>query len=142
MIVINPIMGGGLSLAKLAAATATPEDVLAGKKFYSGSKELQIGTLVPASYKSGSVTIPLHGYTTAVTVGFTPDFVIGINKDSTMNNSFFLGGSTFPTFGRVGGYCYTYGGTITSTGFELWAGSSSSFVSTLQSYDYHCFKFT
>lgn len=37
---------GGLSGGKLALANATPGDVIAGKTFYSGNKELKTGTLV------------------------------------------------------------------------------------------------
>ena len=45
MIVVNPIMGGGLSNAKLALADAVAANVLSGKKFYSGDKTLKTGTL-------------------------------------------------------------------------------------------------
>ena len=45
MIVVNPIMGGGLSNAKLALADAVAANVLSGKKFYSGDKVLKTGTL-------------------------------------------------------------------------------------------------
>lgn len=56
--------GGGLSDGKLELATAAPEDVLSGKMFYSGNKNLKIGTMYnrgswEATVKLGnSVTIP------------------------------------------------------------------------------------
>lgn len=37
--------GGGLSTSKLALATATEDNVLAGNKFYAGSKTIKEGTL-------------------------------------------------------------------------------------------------
>ena len=37
--------GGGLGSTKLAATTATAEDVLSGKTFYSGNKTLKTGTM-------------------------------------------------------------------------------------------------
>lgn len=42
---VNFKSGGGLSNSKLAEATASESDVLSGKTFYSGSKELKTGTL-------------------------------------------------------------------------------------------------
>lgn len=59
MIVVNPIMGGGLSNAKLALADAVAANVLSGKKFYSGDKVLKTGALslaataTPADVVSG-----------------------------------------------------------------------------------------
>lgn len=38
--------GGGLSSGKLAQATAAESDVLSGKKFYAGNKNLKTGTMV------------------------------------------------------------------------------------------------
>ena len=44
----------GLSISKLKSATATPADVISGKTFYSGNKELKIGnkskTQIVAAY--------------------------------------------------------------------------------------------
>ena len=40
-----PYTPGGLSNSKLKMANATPEDVLSGKKFYSGDKTLKTGNL-------------------------------------------------------------------------------------------------
>lgn len=39
--------GGGLSLTKLALATADTGDVISGKKFYSGDKSLKTGEILP-----------------------------------------------------------------------------------------------
>ena len=44
---INFNGGGGLSLTKLALATADTGDVIAGKKFYSGDKSLKTGSILP-----------------------------------------------------------------------------------------------
>ena len=89
MIVINPIMGGGLSLAKLQAATAAPEDVLAGKKFYSGSKELQVGIRAGTLAVHGSAVSSKNTESTSIELGFVPDFVLvqnqySSNKDATL----------------------------------------------------------
>ncbi len=43
--------GGGLSGGKLALANATPEDVLAGKTFYSGDKTLKTGLIPEYGYE-------------------------------------------------------------------------------------------
>lgn len=54
---INFNGGGGLSLTKLALATADTGDVIAGKKFYSGDKSLKIGAILPRNTvgKNGAV---------------------------------------------------------------------------------------
>ena len=44
---INFNGGGGLSLTKLALATADTGDVIAGKKFYSGDKTIKTGAILP-----------------------------------------------------------------------------------------------
>ena len=44
---INFNGGGGLSLTKLALATADTGDVIAGKKFYSGDKTIKTGEILP-----------------------------------------------------------------------------------------------
>lgn len=44
---INFNGGGGLSLTKLALATADTGDVISGKKFYSGDKSLKTGSILP-----------------------------------------------------------------------------------------------
>ena len=56
---INFNGGGGLSLTKLALATADTGDVIAGKKFYSGDKSLKIGAILPRNTvgKNGAVGI-------------------------------------------------------------------------------------
>ena len=55
----------GLSDEDLAKATATPEDVTAGKTFYAGNRELKTGT-AEKGYK--------------IVTGYIPDFVITINR--------------------------------------------------------------
>ncbi len=70
MIVINPIMGGGLSLAKLQAATATAADVVTGKTFFSEYKILKTGNLTPRKVSSG--TVQLKNGVTSVNSGFYP----------------------------------------------------------------------
>lgn len=48
--------GGGLSSGKLAQATAAESDVLSGKKFYAGNKNLKTGTLaLSGSAETGDV---------------------------------------------------------------------------------------
>lgn len=42
--------GGGLSNRKLELATAVPEDVIAGKTFYSGDKEIKSGVIPDYGY--------------------------------------------------------------------------------------------
>jgi len=49
-----PYTPGGLSNSKLKMANATPEDVLSGKKFYSGDKTLKTGNLRTIKIGSGS----------------------------------------------------------------------------------------
>lgn len=44
---INFNGGGGLSLTKLALATADTGDVISGKKFYSGDKTIKTGSILP-----------------------------------------------------------------------------------------------
>lgn len=44
---INFNGGGGLSITKLALATADTGDVISGKKFYSGDKTIKTGSILP-----------------------------------------------------------------------------------------------
>ena len=82
MIVVNPT-GGGLSNGKLAQATATPADVLSGKTFFAGGREMQIGTLTTPKVKVGS----MRAFDTSVTinVGFNPKLVIVYCQSSRHN---------------------------------------------------------
>lgn len=62
--------GGGLSKSKLLLADASTGDVLNGKKFYAGNKELKVGTFVPrlkllksaSRTGSGTISITVTGY--------------------------------------------------------------------------------
>jgi|GEM_PF-1119399 len=62
--------GGGLSTSKLALATATEGNVLAGNKFYAGSKTIKEGTLT----LTGNVTADkmLEGYPLSVKAKWEP----------------------------------------------------------------------
>lgn len=60
---INFNGGGGLSLTKLALATADTGDVISGKKFYSGDKTLKTGEILPRN------TVGQNG-----AVGMAPNF--------------------------------------------------------------------
>ena len=53
--------GGGLSSGKLAQATAAESDVLSGKKFYAGNKNLKTGTLALSGNANAAQV--LSGYT-------------------------------------------------------------------------------
>lgn len=53
--------GGGLSSGKLAQATAAESDVLSGKKFYAGNKNLKTGTLALSGNANAEQV--LSGYT-------------------------------------------------------------------------------
>lgn len=86
----------GLSDADLALATATPEDVTAGKTFYAGDRELKTGTASVAEIgvvRSGSVTAA--NYYTSIT---PPDgWVFATftrSPDSPVSKGFFCGGIT------------------------------------------------
>lgn len=88
-IAVNFRRGGGLSNSKLALATATENDVLTGKTFYSGSKELKTGTLVKGVFGE----IPKANFKAntpyRVELGFTPS-VIAIWNDMTDSSKLFL----------------------------------------------------
>lgn len=60
MIVVNPT-GGGLSNGKLAQATATPADVLSGKTFFAGGKDIETGTFNLAAANATAAQV-LNGY--------------------------------------------------------------------------------
>lgn len=65
---INFNGGGGLSLTKLALATADTGDVIAGKKFYSGDKSLKTGSILPRNTVGENGTVGLSQFLTGVAV--------------------------------------------------------------------------
>ena len=92
---VNFKSGGGLSASKLALATAAAADVLSGKTFYAGDKEIKTGSLQKGSTRvSGSVTVDTD-YTTmkkTVTLSGTIQTLIGTYSawsQSTMYYCFF-----------------------------------------------------
>lgn len=75
---INFNGGGGLSITKLALATADTGDVISGKKFYSGDKTIKTGAILPRN------TVGQNG-----TVGINQSFseVAVSNSDNTQTNN-------------------------------------------------------
>ena len=65
---INFNGGGGLSIAKLALATADTGDVIAGEKFYSGDKTLKEGSILPRNTVGQNGTVGLSQFLTGVAV--------------------------------------------------------------------------
>ena len=65
---INFNGGGGLSLTKLALATADTGDVISGKKFYSGDKSLKTGSILPRNTVGQNGTVGLSQFLTGVAV--------------------------------------------------------------------------
>ena len=65
---INFNGGGGLSIAKLALATADNGDVISGKKFYSGDKSLKTGSILPRNTVGQNGTVGLSQFLTGVAV--------------------------------------------------------------------------
>ena len=65
---INFNGGGGLSIAKLALATADTGDVISGKKFYSGDKSLKTGSILPRNTVGQNGTVGLSQFLTGVAV--------------------------------------------------------------------------
>ena len=65
---INFNGGGGLSIAKLALATADTGDVISGKKFYSGDKSLKEGSILPRNTVGENGTVGLSQFLTGVAV--------------------------------------------------------------------------
>ena len=65
---INFNGGGGLSLTKLALATADTGDEIAGKKFYSGDKSLKIGAILPRNTVGQNGTVGISQYFPSVAV--------------------------------------------------------------------------
>lgn len=65
---INFNGGGGLSLSKLALATADTGDVISGKKFYSGDKTIKTGSILPRNTVGQNGTVGLSQFLTGVAV--------------------------------------------------------------------------
>lgn len=123
MIIINPIMSGGLPLSKLQAAPATAADVVAGKTFYSGSKTLKTGTRSPGTLReaSGTFTFP-YNTDAAINVGFQPKYVMlwGFSGERSLvylcGSGVNDGAAILDRYGQ--GYGSNGGVSITSTGFK------------------------
>lgn len=77
---INFNGGGGLSIAKLALATADTGDVISGKKFYSGDKSLKTGSILPRNTVGENGTVGISRYYTDVAVSKA-------NSDNTQTNN-------------------------------------------------------
>lgn len=65
---INFNGGGGLSLTKLALATADTGDVISGKKFYSGDKTIKTGSILPRNTVGKNGTVGISQYFPSVPV--------------------------------------------------------------------------
>lgn len=65
---INFNGGGGLSIAKLALATADIGDVISGKKFYSGDKTIKTGAILPRNTVGENGAVGLSQFLTGVAV--------------------------------------------------------------------------
>lgn len=77
---INFNGGGGLSLTKLALATADTGDVISGKKFYSGDKSLKTGAILPRNTVGQNGTVGISQYFPEVAVSKA-------NSNNTQTNS-------------------------------------------------------
>lgn len=77
---INFNGGGGLSLTKLALATADTGDVISGKKFYSGDKSLKTGSILPRNTVGQNGTVGISQY-------YPNAAVSKANSDNTQTNS-------------------------------------------------------
>lgn len=77
---INFNGGGGLSLTKLALATADTGDVISGKKFYSGDKSLKNGSILPRNTVGQNGTVGISQYFPEVAVSKA-------NSDNTQTNN-------------------------------------------------------
>lgn len=141
MIVVNPT-GGGLSGGKLAQASATPADVLSGKtffaggkdiktgtfdlslanatvsqvlngyKFYAGNSTLKIGTLVPKG-KTASGTFPgFDGDSISINLGFNPLLVVVYNGSFSRD---FMIAFSYNDNSKISGVYRKYGSTSTYT---------------------------
>lgn len=140
---INFKAGGGLSNSKLALATAVASDVVAGKTFYSGNKNLKTGTRNRSQGKYGSFkSLQNEDYT--VSLGFKPSKIMFVYAyDGNTNTTILFDADTPDTYklwsgSRVG---ITYNNTDsaiyghiqrTQTGFKFKGYYTSSGNRTIQ----------
>lgn len=99
---INFNGGGGLSLTKLALATADTGDVISGKKFYSGDKSLKTGSILPRNTVGQNGTVGISQYFPEVAVSKA-------NSNNTQTNNNLDGVSRLclqPTAGFYDGNSY------------------------------------
>lgn len=82
----------GLSDEDLAKATATPEDVTAGKTFYAGDRELKTGTASAGIKLLAQGTIPSSPYTIRVS---------GRILYAICAPSLFFGSNSYPTYQAI-----------------------------------------
>ncbi|MFW5477403.1 MAG: hypothetical protein ACOCO9_00815 [Segatella copri] len=78
---INFNGGGGLSITKLALATADTGDVISGKKFYSGDKTLKEGSILPRNTVGQNGTVGINQYFSDVAVSKSDNTQTNKNLD-------------------------------------------------------------
>ncbi len=115
MIVVNPLGGGGLSNAKLALADAAADDVLAGKKFYSGSKELQTGTNTTKPVLKTFLSPPANGSQNIEVTGYT-HVVISTTSRYSVNSDYESSVALYQNGSYVAGGGSSTGGSVTMSG--------------------------
>lgn len=97
--------GGGLNNSKLALATAQENEVLAGKTFYSGSKDIKTGSMInredwsatvdaggsviiPQGYHNGGGTVTGNKLSNMVQIAKAPVYdSTGVSLNQTINSS-------------------------------------------------------
>lgn len=112
---VNFKAGGGLGTSKLALATATAEDVLTGKTFYAGDKELKTGTLTKGLIKVTGVISVAGGDTETITLP-------GKVQDVLATTSLFSQSTTYYSFFDLEGNYNTTGSsgiTLTVSGNQV-----------------------
>ena len=120
MIVVNPT-GGGLSNGKLAQATATPADVLSGKKFYAGDDTLKTGTLVP-NFKTATGEFEGGATPLSINCGFSPSIILFYNSAISSSSGFdgWFYQSFYYVYSTSGIVQYNNSGiAITASGFYI-----------------------